>query len=346
MFHNARIKLTFWYLLIIITISLAFSAVIYSFTDREVHRFAMAQRQSIQRRLENDESFFKNRPKGGMLHIIEIEDDELIKEVQTRTIFSLAIVNSIIFVVAGGLGYILAGKTLQPIQEMVYEQNRFISDASHELKTPLTSLKTAFEVFLRDKNPQLLDSKELIRESLIDVNKLQYLSDALLTLAQFQKPQDTYTRSKINLKKNIETAIKQISPLAIAKNITIKKKLLDILTFVDQYKLSEVWLIMLDNAIKYSPEKSIITITAKKSGNCAEVRVSDQGIGISQKDIPHIFDRFYRADSARSHQKGNGFGLGLAIAKKIVEQHRGGITVTSNKEKGSTFIVKLPIKRT
>ncbi|KKQ37794.1 MAG: integral membrane sensor signal transduction histidine kinase [Candidatus Roizmanbacteria bacterium GW2011_GWA2_37_7] len=342
MFQFARIKLTLWYLLIIMTISMAFSAIIFDFTTREVHRFASAQRHRIQELLELDEFFFSNRPRKMPL-IIEIDDEELITEVQKRTLISLGIVNGIIFVLAGGLSYFLAGKTLQPIQEMVDEQNRFISDASHELKTPLTSLKTAFEVFLRDKNPQLTDSKELIQESLIDVNKLQYLSEALLTLAQFQQPSEKHTFSRLNLNINITSTIKKIGPLAKTKRIAIKINLNDLYVTADQYKLSEVWIILLDNAIKYSPEKSTIIITAKKSGNCAEIRVSDQGIGISQKDLPHIFDRFYRADSARSHQKGNGFGLGLAIAKKIVEQHRGTITVTSNEEKGSTFIVKLPL---
>ncbi|PIZ65485.1 hypothetical protein CO051_03100 [Candidatus Roizmanbacteria bacterium CG_4_9_14_0_2_um_filter_39_13] len=343
MFHNARIKLTFWYLLIIMTVSVAFSAVILSFTTREAHRFALEQRRSIQQRLENDEFFFKNRPRA-MVHIIEIEDDELIKEVQSRTLFSLSIVNGIILVVAGGLGYVLAGKTLRPIKEMVDEQNRFISDASHELKTPLTSLKTTFEVFLRGKHQKIHEAQTLIQESILDVNKLQHLSESLLSLAQFQAPNGRKAFAQVKIKNTIVSAIKQVKILAESKKIVFHKNLAGLSTLADQYRLEEVWLILLDNAIKYSPEKSTITISLQKSRACAEIRIEDQGIGISKNDVAHIFDRFYRADSARCNQKNNGFGLGLAIAKKIVEDHHGTIHVEPAEKNGSTFIVKLPLK--
>lgn len=344
MFEYARIKLTLWYLLIIMTISMAFSAIIYSFTDREVHRFASEQRRRIQERLESDEFFFNARPRG-MPHIMEISDEELINEVQTNTLISLTIVNGVIFLVAGGLGYFLAGKTLRPIKIMVYEQHRFISDASHELKTPLTSLKSAFEVFLRDKKPKLSEAKNLIEESILDVNRLQHLSESLLALAQFKKPSDMYSYTNLDLKKNINLAIKQMNRMAAIKHISIKKTLDELTTFADQYQLSEVWLILLDNAIKYSPDNSRIDVTLKKDGKCAKITISDQGMGIKESEIGHIFDRFYRADSARFKQKGNGFGLGLAIAKKNIEGHGGKIFVKSILKKGTTFIVKLPIKR-
>jgi len=343
MFHSARIKLTLWYLLIIMTVSMAFSAIIYSFTDREVHRFAVMQRQRIQERLESDEFFFSDRPRG-LPHIMEISDDELITEVQSRTLISLGIVNGVILLVSGGLGYFLAGKTLRPIRQMVLEQNRFISDASHELKTPLTSLKSAFEVFLRDKKPRLNDAQELIQESLLDVNRLEHLSESLLSLAQSEKPHDPHIMTKVNLKKNIESIIKKVQALAQKKQIKITEALEDLSTVADQYSLSEIWMILLDNAIKYSPKKSKIMVTLKKSGNYAEVHFSDQGIGISKKESEHIFDRFYRADSARSKQGGNGFGLGLAIAKKILKHHSGSISAKNNSPKGTTFIVKLLIK--
>ncbi|PIZ64055.1 hypothetical protein COY16_00285 [Candidatus Roizmanbacteria bacterium CG_4_10_14_0_2_um_filter_39_13] len=344
MFHSARIKLTLWYLLIIMTVSMAFSAIIYGFTDREVHRFATMQRQRIQERLESDKFFFGDRPRV-MPHIMEISDEELITEVQSRTLISLGIVNGIILLVSGGLGYFLAGKTLRPIGQMLYEQNRFISDASHELKTPLTSLKSAFEVFLRDKKPKLDDAQELIQESLLDVNRLQHLSESLLSLAQFEKPHDPHIMTKVDLKKSIESTIKKVRVLAQKKKIKIISELEDLSTVADQYSLPEIWMILLDNAIKYSPENSTIMVILKKSGNYAEVHISDQGIGIAKKDSEHIFDRFYRADSARSKQKGNGFGLGLAIAKKILEHHSGSISAENNSPKGTTFIVKLPIKK-
>ena len=102
----------------------------------------------------------------------------------------LIIVNSGILILSGGMGYVLSGLTLKPIKDMMDEQNRFISDASHELKTPLTSLKIAFEVYLRGKNPTPQETKTLITESIDEVNKLQSLSESLLQLAQYEKPQE------------------------------------------------------------------------------------------------------------------------------------------------------------
>ena len=108
-------------------------------------------------------------------------------------------------------------------------------------------------------------------------------------------------------------------------------------------KLSELFVILLDNAIKYSPKNSLIKIGSKTGKRQVVIKVSDQGLGIEEKDLPHIFERFYRADSARSHFEEGGYGLGLAIAKKIVDEHGGKILVNSIVGKGSEFKIILPI---
>jgi signal transduction histidine kinase len=107
--------------------------------------------------------------------------------------------------------------------------------------------------------------------------------------------------------------------------------------------LTELMIILLDNAIKYSPNRSTITISSEKIDNAISFSVEDEGIGINQEDLSHIFDRFYRVDKSRSKEKVFGFGLGLSIAKKIVDLHNGNISVQSTKNKGSVFTVKLPI---
>ena len=104
-------------------------------------------------------------------------------------------------------------------------------------------------------------------------------------------------------------------------------------------------MILLDNAIKYSPKKSVIKVAVTKTDRCAIISIKDNGIGIDEKNIPLIFDRFYRVDSSRTRNKVEGFGLGLSIAKKIVEDHHGKIKVKSKIKKGSTFIVELPFKQ-
>lgn len=345
MFGKARLKLTGWYLLIIMVVSIGFSLVIYKVLTVELDRFSHFQRLRIERRLSGEEfTPFESRLRNTPPRIFA--DPELVEETKRRLIFFLVIVNGGILIVSGGLAYFLAGKTLKPIKDMVDEQNQFISDASHELKTPLTSLKSAMEVHLRDKRLNLADAKKLIKENIEEVNKLQSLSEGLLRLASYQKPNNHARFEMVSLASTIKRSIQRVKPQAIKKKIAIKNKSQNFEFEADQYLLSDLLVILLDNAIKYSQKGKSITITSRKTDGSILITVADQGIGINEKDLPHIFDRFYRADLARSKDESSGFGLGLSIAKKIVESHRGQITVESKLGKGSTFTVRLPMKQT
>jgi signal transduction histidine kinase len=224
---------------------------------------------------------------------------------------------------------------------MVDEQNRFVGDASHELRTPLTSLKSAIEVFLRDKKSTLSDSKKLAQESLTEINKMQSLSDAMLQLAQFQKPTRKVRREKISLNNIIRNAVTKMDPVAKSKNIEIETEVPDITITGDEFELPDVFVILIDNAIKYSKEGGKIKIKATKNDKLAVIKVSDEGIGIEEKDLPHIFERFYRADSARTKTDAGGYGLGLSIAQKIVTENNGKIEVESKPGNGTTFSVSL-----
>jgi len=326
MFKKTRIRLTAWYLLIIMFISISFSMVIYRFLSVEVERFSRMQRFRIERRFDYQADF------------------ELMKETKQRIVLTLIIINGTIFILAGALGYVLAGKTLKPIQSMVDEQNRFISDASHELRTPLTSLKTAMEVNLRDKNLSLENAKILIGESINDVNKLQSLSEELLKLAQYEQPNGNLKFETINLSTAIKEAISKTKLIAIQKEITITYKSKNYQISGNKYGLIDLIIILLDNAIKYSPNKSEIIISTKINDGSVLLSITDKGIGINEKDIPYIFDRFYRSDSARSKSNVGGYGLGLSIAKKIVSIHHGLINVESKPKKGTTIIVRFPKK--
>lgn len=343
MFGKARLKLTAWYLLIIMLISIGFSTVIYKVLTAELNRFSHLQGLQIERRLSGQEfmspeSRFRNTPPR------ILTDPELVEETKQRLIFFLIIINGGILVVSSGLGYFLAGKTLKPIKNMVDEQNQFISDASHELKTPLTSLKAALEVHLRDKRLTLADTKKLIKENIEEVDKLQSLSEGLLRLASYQKPNNSSKFEKVSLASIIKKSIQKVKPQATKKKITLKDKSQNFELEADQYALTDLLVILLDNAIKYSPKEKSVTITSEKTDGSILISVSDYGIGINEKDLPHIFDRFWRADFARSKDRAVGYGLGLSIAKKIVESHRGKISVESTPGKGSVFTVRLPVK--
>jgi two-component system sensor histidine kinase CiaH len=340
MFEKARIKLTAWYLIIIMSISIMFSAAIFSVLNHEVNRFARAQQFRIEHRLQNEPiPPFENLP--------PITYPELIQESKQRLLFSLILINGSIFFIAGGLGYILAGRTLKPIADMVNEQYRFITDASHELRTPLTSLKSAMEVNLRDPHLTLPSAKTLIRENIDEVDRLQSLSDSLLVLAQNKNQNEDDMKEIVSLSFVLQGAIKKIKPLAVKKHITLtSEEMKTISCRGNQQKLTDLFVILLDNAIKYSPKNSEVTVTTQHVDGNVKIQVKDSGIGINKNDIDHIFDRFYRADSARTKTDATGYGLGLAIAKQIAQSHHGTITVQSVIKKGSVFTVTLPTIKT
>lgn len=344
MFHSARIKLTAWYLLIIMIISLSFSAVIFNILNHEVDRFAQNQKSRIERRLSESELLL---PPGAALrqqirNISALDQDiDLIKDIKTRIILSLAIINSAVLAFSAVSGYILAGKTLNPIKQMLDEQSRFISDSSHELRTPLTALRTELEVALRNKKISLQELKKILKSNLSDVLSLQKLSDNLIKLAQYEKGNHIEFQ-KASLKEITHQAIKKVSVLAKKKKIKISSQIINTQIYCEKESLIELLTILLDNAIKYSSPKSKVKLTSQKQAKQIIIKVADQGIGINSKDLPHIFDRFYRASSSRNKEKANGYGLGLSIAQKIVEKHKGKISVNSS-PKGSIFTISLPL---
>jgi signal transduction histidine kinase len=269
-------------------------------------------------------------------------DQEIIGEIKRRIIFGLIVINGIILVTAGGLGYFLAGKTLKPIADMVDEQNRFISDASHELRTPLTSLKTAMEVELRDKKIDLPSTKKLMRDNLVEINKLQSLSEGLLQLAQYKSGDNNLKFEKLSVKKIVTEAINSILLIAREKKIKIINNTKDYKIKGNKYSLIDLFVIILDNAIKYSGEEKTVIVDSEKEDGTVKILIKDLGIGIGEKDLPHVFDRFYRTEKARERKGAGGYGLGLAIAKKIVEAHHGEIKIESKLNKGTTIIIILP----
>ena len=268
-------------------------------------------------------------------------DEELVSETKHRLFLALLLVNGSILIAAGGFGYLLAGKTLRPIKQMVDDQHRFISDASHELKTPLTSLKTSFEVYLRDKHKSTKKAEQLITESIAEVDKLQSLSESLLQLTLYKTPHAMNLLRPTSVKKCIELAVKKVQPLATEKQIQIAAPSTSAIVLGNQDSLVQLLVILLDNAIKYSPTKSMVRITVTARDRSVSLTVSDEGPGIEPCDLPHIFDRFYRADQARSTTKQGGYGLGLAIAQNIAEVHSGKLSVRSKPGSGTQFTLHI-----
>lgn len=340
MFKTARLRLTLWYLMIIMMVSIIFSLTIFQLQGREVERFARQRLIRTQLQMYHGvlPPYFSSDT---MLPRLE---QDLIRDSEEHILLSLFTANGVILVFSGCLAYFLAGKTLQPIQRMVEEQHRFISDASHELRTPLTALKTSLEVTLRDKQLTLPAARKIISDSVQDVNQLQSLSENLLQLTQYQKQNGTVELKPVALDQVIREAVRQVEPLSRKKKISLNMDIRPCTIMGSSYSLIDLVVILLDNAIKYSGKSTHVHVYLRTKDRLAEMTIQDEGMGIAQKDIPHIFNRFYRADSARSKLSGGGYGLGLSIAKQIVELHHGQIRAVSRPGKGATFIVTLPVK--
>jgi len=341
MFKKARLRLTGFYLLIIMLISLFFSAVVYRITAGEINR--NLERMELRFEEENFD-FFPPPQMERFFQRLQPHFVEDLENAKKRIILNLFVLNGIIFAASAAAGYFLAGETLKPIEEALEEQKQFISDASHELRTPLTALKTSIEVALRDKKMTLKEAKETLKSNFEEMEKMRFLSNRLLDLGKYQNGKNGFEFKKLNLAKVAEKVWKKMAPLAKEKNITFQKNLKTVFVYADENSLLELTTILLDNAIKYSPSDKKIIIKTERQGKLALFSVKDFGQGIEKSKLPHIFNRFYRADDSRSKTKTDGFGLGLSIAKAIVEVHKGKIEVKSFFGKGSTFTVKLPIK--
>jgi signal transduction histidine kinase len=218
-------------------------------------------------------------------------------------------------------------------------QNRFVTDASHELRTPLTAILTSNEVALRKPKLTLPQAKEVIKSSTEEIIKLKDLTDGLLTLSK----QGNDSSKVFSLQTVSGDAMNQIMPTAQAKNISIDDTVPNIQVRGNQQSLTQVLVILLDNAIKYSSENKTVYVAGSKKNKTAYLSVRDKGQGISPDDLPHVFERFYRADQSRTKSETNGYGIGLSIAKKIIEQHGGKITVASTPKIGTTFSIELPL---
>ncbi len=338
MFNRARLKLTGYYLLIIMSISILFSVAVYKALTREYNY--LSQREVMR---EGSMRFFPPLAITPLPRRFQL-DPEVLEESRQRVEIVLIIINLIILGLSGVLGYFLAGRTLEPIEEMLSEQNRFITDSSHELRTPLTALRSEIEVALRDKGLSLSEAKKLLQSNLEEVNNLQSLSDNLIKLTQYQKGANHFTLKEVSLSEVVQEAVKKASPLAKNKKIKISTEVKNVQIEGNKQTLIDLLVIFLDNAVKYSYQGKDVTITSERPDHSVVISINDQGIGISKEDLPHIFDRFYRVDKSRTKVEASGYGLGLSIAKEIAEKHNGKIWVESQLEKGTTFNIQLPLK--
>lgn len=232
------------------------------------------------------------------------------------------------------------------LEDMEEKRRLFVSNASHELKTPLSSIKLLSESILSMQT----DGDSYISEFMNDINgevdRLAKIVDRLLTLTKLDAGTDVAEMKLVCINTLLERVSRSLKPQADRKNIAMA--VLDMEEVYAELDLSKMWQVIYnitDNAIKYTPAGGVVKIVLKKEGEFCRIEISDNGIGIPEDDVNRIFDRFYRVDKARSRESG-GTGLGLSIVKDMVELHKGKILVDSKEGEGSTFIIILPLKQT
>jgi heavy metal sensor kinase len=231
---------------------------------------------------------------------------------------------------------------LARLDSSVRQMRQFTADASHELRTPLTLIRTAAEFSLRRERTRE-ELTEAIRKILRECERTGTLVDSLLLLARADSGVDGLQFGPVDLCDLVQDACDQARILAGPKQIEVQVEIPEspIELVADEHALRRVLLIFLDNSVKYTPSGGVVSLRAGVSDGTALVTVKDTGIGIAPEDLPHVFDRFWRADKVRSREMG-GAGLGLSIARWIAERHGGTITAESEPGVGSTFELRVP----
>jgi heavy metal sensor kinase len=228
---------------------------------------------------------------------------------------------------------------LLKLDETISAERSFIQDISHELKTPLTILKGQLEVTLKNIRSQE-EYESVLYSSLEEIDRISKIVDNLLILARLDNKEMSLSMQPLELGLLLKEVANDVDILAKQKNIQVNYNRLDnVSVMADPSYLKRLFLNILDNAIKYTPQGGRIYLAINKNSTFAKVDVRDTGIGIPQEELPHVFDRFYRTSKA---QEKRGFGLGLAIAQSIILAHKGKIEVTSIPSRGTTFSIYLP----
>ncbi len=333
MFHSATIKLTGWYLLILMSISLLFSIIIYEVAASEID----SRLENLQQRIQRETG----------ANILPSYDLGSLRSVQARqasvNLFTNLLYINMLILGIGGIGsYLMARQTIEPIEQAHEAQSRFTSDASHELRTPLAAMKTELEVALRDPHLAKKEMRELIASNLEEVNKLTQITQTLLLLSRLDHSGITTGRVAIDdIVRRITDRFNNTNPRIV---YTPPQKPLYITAH--NISIEELVTILLDNALKYSPPATKVHVALKRDGKKARLDVINTGKGIKAEDLPHIFDRFYRVDESRTNGGKTGYGLGLSLAKKIVELHKGDLSASSAPHHETIFSVSLPLYAT
>jgi two-component system, OmpR family, sensor histidine kinase CiaH len=281
----------------------------------------------------------------GPVFIQVIQDRTTEQDLLDAMLRVLLVGGAVVIFVALAFGAVYARRALVPIRESLVaqrvalrRQREFAADASHELRTPLTVVRSSLEYVRRHPDATVADVEPALDDVDAEVVRLSSLVDDLLLLARSDSGAVPIDREPLDLGDVAAQAASSMAKPAGAKDIRVVVDPEPAMVEGDSLRLRQLVMILVDNAIRHSPTGGEVRVAVRRSGGAAFLDVEDQGRGIRPEDMPHIFDRFWRASGAPS----GGTGLGLAIAKWIVDRHRGLITVSNREEGGAKFRVQLP----
>lgn len=232
----------------------------------------------------------------------------------------------------------------EKLENLERSRNQFVSNASHELKTPLATMKILLESLIYQEDMDVKLRNEFMDDINKEIDRLNSVTGDLLTLVHIDSNKLKLRREMIRLADSVKETVRRLRPLASGRGQVIELSIQDDCDiFADPIKIQQVIYNIIENGIKYSADGGTVKVSLARDGRDAVLKITDNGVGIPKEDIPHIFDRFYRVDKARSRETG-GTGLGLSIVQQIVRLHGGSISVQSQIDKGTTFTIELPLK--
>ena len=310
-------------------------------SDREVRVFTKMNERGVQTKVMMTSQTVSSPPMPMQTVYVGKDVTAMYNGLEKAT-SALAALGVIAIIFAAAIGYVLSGGAMQPIREAYERQRQFAADASHELRTPLAVVLASADLLRSDPTITSPFLKQVIEDVRDEVKKMTKLVSDLLTVARTDGKALQLKPVRMDIAAVARQTVRMMRAFAEKKDIAIKEMLPSHMEiYADEQKIRQLILILIDNAVKYTLDHGHIMVSIVLSENGrVHLSVADSGIGIAAEDQGRIFDRFYRVDKARSRRMG-GNGLGLAIAREIVEAHHGTITLDSEVGKGTIFHVYL-----
>ena len=275
---------------------------------------------------------------GSMLVFLDVTAQQ---DILTNLIYTFTVVGLVMLIILYFISRFFANRAITPVKEAFDKQKQFVADASHELKTPLTIISTNADVLLSNSDDTIRNQSKWLYYIKSETERMTRLTNDLLYLTKMDDSSSSMIFAKFDMSEAVENIILTMEAVIFEKHVSLNYDIDPHLTVQgNSEQIKQVIMILVDNSVKYTNSKGTVTVSLKKKNNDVILSITNTGEGIAAEHLTRIFDRFYRTDASRARAQG-GYGLGLAIAKSIVEQHKGNIYAQSVVGESTTFSIHL-----